>query len=206
MEEDQDAEPGDDEEAADDENPANRAPRITGPVALHDVFGCAAVVIGLGELLANAFDPDGDRLSIANLTVSSGTMPQVAGGWSFAAASAGPVTVTYAISDGALSAIQTAHFNVVAARPILGTPGADVLAAHGLRGRHRRRAGRRQYRCAWRRRYRSRPAPGTIMWWPAAAPTWCAPATATTSFWPVSGTTLGVGWQGQRPALRRCRP
>lgn len=129
VEEDQDAEPGDDEEAADDENPANRAPRITGPVALHDVFGCAAVVIGLGELLANAFDPDGDRLSIANLTVSSGTIAQVAGGWSFAAASAGPVTVTYAISDGALSAIQTAHFNVVAARPILGTPGADVLAA-----------------------------------------------------------------------------
>ncbi len=126
--EDQDAEPGDDEEADDDENPANRAPRITGPVALHDVVGCAAVVIGLGELLANAFDPDGDRLSIANLPVSSGTIAQVAGGWSFAAASAGPVTVTYAISDGALSVIQTAHFNVVAARPILGTPGADVLA------------------------------------------------------------------------------
>ncbi len=117
----------DEDDDDDDDEVANRAPRVTGPVTLHDVFGCAAVVIGLSELLRNATDPDGDALTIKNLSVSSGTITQTAGGWSFAAALLGPVTLTYEITDGALTVIQKAYFNVVESLPILGTAGADML-------------------------------------------------------------------------------
>jgi Ca2+-binding RTX toxin-like protein len=127
LEEDDDTTDPDEDEDDDDDEVANRAPRVTGPVTLHDVFGCAAVVIGLSELLRNATDPDGDALTIKNLTVSSGTITQVAGGWSFAAALLGPVTLTYEISDGAVSIVQKAYFNVMDSLPILGTAGDDTL-------------------------------------------------------------------------------
>ena len=119
----------DDEDDEDDDNDGtgNRAPRVTGPVYLHDVFGCMAAVIGLGELLRNASDPDGDALSIANLTVSSGTLTQTADGWTFSGGMLGPITLTYEITDGALSIVQHAYFNVLKNPPIFGTPGSDVL-------------------------------------------------------------------------------
>ena len=118
----------DEDEDEDEDDDVNRAPRVTGPVYLHDVFGCAAAIIGLGDLLRNASDPDGDALTITNLTISSGTVSQVAGGWSFVAALFGPVTITYEITDGALSVFQTAYFNVVQGRPIIGTPEDDNIA------------------------------------------------------------------------------
>src|SRR5690606_36333665 len=68
-----------DEEVCDeDEEPqsGNRAPRVSGPVYLMDVSGCAILAIGLTDLLRNAVDPDGDALSVRNLSVSSGTMIQ----------------------------------------------------------------------------------------------------------------------------------
>ena len=65
--------------------------------------------------------PACDALSIANLTISSGTITQSAGGWSFAAAGLGPVTLTYEISDGALTIVQKAVFSVNPNLPILGT-------------------------------------------------------------------------------------
>lgn len=116
-----------DDDDDDDEEIANRAPRVTGPVYLNEVFGCLAAAIGLGELLRGATDPDGDALSITNLTVSSGSVIEVAGGWSFSAALLGPVTVTYEITDGALSVVQRAYFDVVKSPPVLGTPGDDNL-------------------------------------------------------------------------------
>ena len=125
---DPDEDDDDDEDEDEDEDDVNRAPRVTGPVYLHDVFGCAAAIIGLGELLRNASDPDGDTLTITNLTISSGTIRQVAGGWSFVAALLGPVTITYEITDGALSVVQKAYFNVAQSLPILGTPGDDNIA------------------------------------------------------------------------------
>ena len=117
-----DADDGDDPQAAE-----NRAPRVGGPVYLNDVFGCGIAVFALSQLLADATDPDGDRLSIANLTVSSGTITHVAGGWSFAAALLGPVTLTYEITDGALKIVQHAYFNVLARLPVIGSPEADML-------------------------------------------------------------------------------
>ena len=105
----------------------NRAPRINGPVYLADVFGCAIALIGLSDLLRGASDPDGDVLRVQNITVSSGTLTQTAEGWYFDAAMLGPVTVTYQITDGKLSILQTAQFSVLKTPPIIGTAGDDLL-------------------------------------------------------------------------------
>ncbi len=118
----------DDEDADPDEEKAvNRAPRVNGPVYLADVFGCAVALIGLSDLLRGASDPDGDALRIQNITVSSGTLTQTASGWYFDAAMLGPVTVTYQITDGKVSILQTAQFSVLKTPPIIGTQGDDVL-------------------------------------------------------------------------------
>jgi Ca2+-binding RTX toxin-like protein len=114
------------DEEDDPQNPANRAPRATGPVYLRDVAGCAAVLIGLSELLANISDPDDDVLSIKNLKVSSGTITWTANGWLYDPNGLGPVTVTYEITDGKATIIQHAYFSVVR-NSIVGTDGDDML-------------------------------------------------------------------------------
>ena len=115
------------EEDDDDDGIGNRAPRVTGPVYLHDVFSGMAAVIGLSELLRNASDPDDGALSIANLTVSSGTLIQTADGWTLSDGMLGPITLTYEITDGALSIVQHAYLNVLKNPAMFGTPGSDVL-------------------------------------------------------------------------------
>ena len=107
----------------------NRAPRVSGPTVLNDVFGCAAVLITFADLLRNASDPDGDMLSVTNLKVSSGTLTQADGGWMFVpeAGALGDVLVSYDISDGHVSIQQVAHFSVSPTRPILGTSADDRL-------------------------------------------------------------------------------
>ncbi len=110
----------------DPRNPANRAPRVSGPVYLRDVTGCSAVLIGLSELLANASDPDGDVLSIRSLTVSSGTITWTAKGWLYNGSGLGPVTITYEITDGKTAVVQHAYFSVVR-NSITGTEGDDML-------------------------------------------------------------------------------
>ncbi|RCW80351.1 calcium-binding protein [Phyllobacterium bourgognense] len=117
----------DEDDDTDEEKAVNRAPRVNGPVYLADVFGCAVALIGLSDLLRGASDPDGDALRIENVTVSSGTLTQTASGWYFDAAMLGPVTVTYQISDGKVSILQTAQFSVLKAPPIIGTQGDDIL-------------------------------------------------------------------------------
>ena len=117
----------DQDDATDEEKAVNRAPRVNGPVYLADVFGCAVALIGLSDLLRGASDPDGDALRIENVTVSSGTLTQTPSGWYFDAAMLGPVTVTYQISDGKVSILQTAQFSVLKAPPIIGTQGDDTL-------------------------------------------------------------------------------
>jgi len=112
----------------DDETAANRAPRVSGPVYLLDVTGCAVLAIGLTDLLANADDPDGDALSVQNLVISSGTLTPSAEGWVFAGEPQlnGLVTITYEITDGTLSVEQTAYFSVVR-NSIEGTAGDDMI-------------------------------------------------------------------------------
>ncbi|WP_457584507.1 cadherin-like domain-containing protein [Ensifer canadensis] len=129
---DEDDKPDDDDDDVDDDDdddvdPVNRAPRVNGSVTLKDVSGCAALVIGLSDLLRGALDPDGDTLSIKDIAVTSGTITTTAEGWLYDWTDLGPVTISYTITDGHLSVSQTAHFSVVNAPPIVGTMGDDLL-------------------------------------------------------------------------------
>ena len=127
------AEDEDDEDDDDDDNeptpgPANRAPMALGPVRLHDVFAGQVMLIGMSQWLFGASDPDGDVLSVNDITVTGGTLVQVGAGWSFATVPGmlGLVTFTYSISDGLLEFVQTAMLNVVRNSVYL-TPGHDVF-------------------------------------------------------------------------------
>ena len=107
----------------------NSAPRVNGPTYLNDVFGSAAVMLSITDLLRNASDPDGDALSVQNLTASSGMLTQVEGGWSFKpdAGVLGDVTISYEITDGESSVQQSASFTVERLAPIVGAAGDDNL-------------------------------------------------------------------------------
>lgn len=108
----------------------NRAPRTNGAVHLPDLVGCQVLMISMATLLAGATDADGDRLTIANLTSSSGALTLSEDGrWMFVRDEGmlGNVSLTYTISDGSASVLQTAHFNVVEPPPIIGTAGDDNL-------------------------------------------------------------------------------
>lgn len=111
----------------DDTQRANRAPVVTGPVQLWDVFGCSGVLIALSDLLRSASDPDGDALSVRNLTVNSGTLARADDGWLFDPAALGSVVFTYQITDGDLAILQTARLTVREAPPVNGSPGADII-------------------------------------------------------------------------------
>ena len=110
--------------------PKNRAPMVTGPVRLNDVFAGQVVLIALSQLLVGASDPDGDALGIFNLSVTGTTLVRVAGGWSLAThpGMLGPVSFTYVISDGQLSVTQTAYLDIVRNAETL-TSGDDVFVA-----------------------------------------------------------------------------
>src|SRR5690606_36019938 len=77
--------------------------------------GCGILAIGLTDLLHNATDPDGDMLTVRNLTASSGVLTHSVDGWIFQGGPQlhGPVTVTYQITDGEFTINQTAHVSVI---------------------------------------------------------------------------------------------
>jgi Ca2+-binding RTX toxin-like protein len=134
-----------DDENEDGGGRVNRAPTVSNTVFLYDIFISQAVLIGLVELLRHAEDPDGDRLSIANLQVSSGEITQVAEGqWKFTAAAEmlGEVTFSYDVTDGQASVAQTAILRIVdipgahivgtdGCETIIGTAGGDTIEALG---------------------------------------------------------------------------
>ncbi|MHB2264874.1 calcium-binding protein [Aliihoeflea sp. PC F10.4] len=113
----------------DDVDPVRRPPRVNGPVQLYDITACAILAIGFLDLLRGASDPDGDVLSITGVTASSGILKGEAFGWTFQAApyGYGPVTLTYTITDGFHSIVQTAHFNVLERGWFAGTDGDDTI-------------------------------------------------------------------------------
>jgi len=117
------------ERTAPEKEDRNRAPRVTGTTYLNDVIGCTAVLISLADLLRNASDPDGDALGVRNISVSSGTLTQVDGGWLFtpAAGVLGEVVLSYEITDGQFAIPQLVSFDVVRPPPITGTSGDDTL-------------------------------------------------------------------------------
>jgi Ca2+-binding RTX toxin-like protein len=108
----------------------NRAPRTSGPVQLQDTVGNQVLMISMLALLAGATDADGNQLSIAGLSSDSGTLTDAENGsWAFVpdADTRGEVRLTYTISDGSASVLQTAYFSVVEAPPIVGTAADDHL-------------------------------------------------------------------------------
>lgn len=127
-EDDDDEEDDEDEEDPDQTAPANRAPMVMGPVRLNDVFAGQVMLIGLSHLLFGASDPDGDVLTINDITVTGGTLVQVGSGWSFITIPGmlGVITFTYDISDGLLDIVQTATLEVVR-NTIALTPYDDVF-------------------------------------------------------------------------------
>ena len=108
----------------------NRAPRSTRPTQLLDVVSGGAIAIALADLLLNVTDANGDVLRVGNVTVSSGSIVPVAGGFIYRAAATdalGPVTVSYQVSDGQAVTSLTATFSVVP-NTITGTNQNDNLA------------------------------------------------------------------------------
>src|SRR5690606_33786481 len=99
-----------------DSDDPNRAPRVTGPVLLRDMASCMTMVILLEQLLSHATDPDGDVLTVLDVTASSGEITIEDGGWYYAPApyQLGQVTLSYKITDGALTIDQIALFSVLA--------------------------------------------------------------------------------------------
>jgi Ca2+-binding RTX toxin-like protein len=106
---------------------ANRRPTVPRSVVLYDQFACIAVMIAVADLLRDATDPDGDKLQIRNVKVSSGELVLTSDGYRFHGEQIGPVTITYEISDGRLSVLQTAQFNLLEKPIIEGTDGDDNL-------------------------------------------------------------------------------
>lgn len=126
--EDEDGEEDEDDDDPDETVSGNRAPVVMGPVRLNDVFAGQVMLIGLSHLLFGASDPDGDVLTINDITVTGGTLVQLGSGWSFVTMPGmmGLITFTYDISDGLLEIVQTATLEVVR-NTIALTPGDDVF-------------------------------------------------------------------------------
>jgi hypothetical protein len=123
------------EEGKEDPQRPNRAPRNSEPVPLFDLAGGAIGIIFLSQLLRYSTDPDGDRLWVQDIQASSGQIIKVGDRWHFT--SDDPhlheVTLTYLVTDGSASTLQTAFFQVAPYVTIIGTDGDDLLVGTSLR-------------------------------------------------------------------------
>ena len=114
-------------------NAINDAPVVDEPVDLTRIEEDGSRTITAAELLVGASDIDGDALTIVDLAASSGTLVEDGdGAWSYTpdADMNGEVTFNYRVSDGELSAEQTATLDVTTVNdaPIVPT-GPLTLAA-----------------------------------------------------------------------------
>ncbi len=135
---------------ADDEDdrqaPMNRAPVSLGRYTLANGMMNLSALVLLDDLLARVYDPDGDQLSINDITVSSGQIRAYGDGvWLYTPQRGyvGNVTFSYDVSDGQTEIRTSALLNLMASAPreitgtegddtLLGTPGVDMIA--GLAG------------------------------------------------------------------------
>ncbi|TIH15591.1 tandem-95 repeat protein [Marinifilum sp. JC120] len=95
----------------------NDAPTFGSAIDLGSVDEDTPFLISAADLLANASDIDGDSLSIASLTVSSGSLVDNGDStWTYTPAQNfnGPVSLSYEVSDGKLTAPATAGLTVAA--------------------------------------------------------------------------------------------
>ena len=106
----------------------NRAPVRLRAVTLDDLLGTGAILIGTANLVEHVTDPDGDALQVTDITVSSGSLTPVAGGFLYTPDphDAGVVQFSYQVTDGTAAVAQMAHLVV---RPDVqeGTERADHL-------------------------------------------------------------------------------
>ena len=142
---------GSDDDDEDDEAD-NRAPVNSGPLTLQPLGVNTQMSLTAAMLLTNSSDPDGDMLTVANLTASSGTVSQGNdGSWTFTPESddTSDVSFSYEVSDGSHSIAQSATLDLVAASQSgdagavgsgapapasdasIGTDGADVMIGGG---------------------------------------------------------------------------
>ena len=114
--------------------PANRAPVRLRSIVLDDILGLGAIMISTQSLLAMTTDPDGDVLQVTGLTVSSGSLVPVAGGWLYTPdpAQAGVVQFSYRVTDGHASVAQMAHANVRPAEIAGGTADDELTGGAGI--------------------------------------------------------------------------
>lgn len=110
----------------------NGLPTVSGRVALGSGLMNLSVLILLDTLVAFASDPDGDPLSVSNLTVSSGMVRTYGPGmWIYTPDRGylGDVTFNYGIGDGTGSVSAQAQLDLLKAPPreIRGTEGDDTL-------------------------------------------------------------------------------
>ena len=118
----------DDDTVDEDRLTPNRAPRVDGTLYLNDVIGGSVLLIGLADLLRHSVDPDGDVLSVTDISVSSGTLSTAGTGWTYQATGehTQPVVISYTITDGEFEVSQTAQ--LMAIRPwVQGTGQMDLL-------------------------------------------------------------------------------
>lgn len=124
--------PGDGDDDDDGSARSNRLPVVTGRNVLANGLMNLSAVILLNDLLANTVDPDGDGLSIANLTVSNGSIRSYGEGmWLYTPerGDLGEVTFTYSVSDGTGRSVNGASMTLMdwPANEIRGTEGDDVM-------------------------------------------------------------------------------
>ena len=143
--------PGDDDDDV-PEPPRNRAPRVAGPVLLGNIGICQPFLITVLALLAGASDADADPLSVVNLSVSSGELTAVEGGWEFTPDGRvlRPGDAELRDHDGTVSVAQSASLAVVEFVEFIGTAGDDVLTRHRMCRPDRRARGQRHDRRARR--------------------------------------------------------
>ncbi len=135
----------DDEDRDHHEERANRLPVSLGRNILASGMVNLSTLIFLDDLLAKTSDPDGDKLDVRNLVVSSGTITAYGDGiWLYTPERGfgGNVTFTYQVSDGKGNIVTQSVMSLLKAPPhevdgseaddrLLGTPGDDLVTAKG---------------------------------------------------------------------------
>lgn len=114
---------GDDGDSSGDDR-VNRFPTVSGPLVLSSLYVNQSVIIGLSDLLVGSHDPDGDVLTVEDLTASSGSLQRIADDeWLFTPESfdESSVEFTFRISDGEAMIEQTGHLDLL---PI---PGSEFI-------------------------------------------------------------------------------
>jgi hypothetical protein len=102
------------------ESVATNPPTVSGPVSLAGPIEGQSIVVEVESLLEGAVDPDGDPLSVRNLTVVSGPVSvSGTGPYTVTATGVGTVTLGYEITDGTGNVLAQTATMTTRAAPVL---------------------------------------------------------------------------------------